>query len=78
MSDQPQVSWPWQADWDRREECWLFINTETGERTFDYNYDRMNGGGQQGYGGGGYRDGRDRGESALSVRAGIPAAPVRM
>ncbi|TKX21746.1 hypothetical protein C1H76_6242 [Elsinoe australis] len=29
----PQVPRPWRAEWDGREEKWVFINEETGDRT---------------------------------------------
>ncbi|KAI8931677.1 hypothetical protein NX059_011324 [Plenodomus lindquistii] len=32
----PPVSPPWYAEWDGRDNCWLFVNQQTGERTFTY------------------------------------------
>ena len=43
----PQVPPPWVAEWDGRDNRWIFVNRETGERTFDFPQSR-------GYGGGGY------------------------
>jgi hypothetical protein len=58
----PPVSPPWYAEWDGRENRWLFVNQQTGERTFNYpgpGYAQQQGsyGGPQGgygYGQGGY------------------------
>ncbi|KAH7397448.1 hypothetical protein BKA66DRAFT_438006 [Pyrenochaeta sp. MPI-SDFR-AT-0127] len=51
----PPVSPPWFAEWDARDNRWLFVNQQTGERTFTYpgpGYGQQQGG----YGGnqGGY------------------------
>jgi hypothetical protein len=43
----PQVAPPWVAEWDDREDRWMYLNRETGERTHEHP-------GQRGYGGGGY------------------------
>ncbi|KAH7084332.1 hypothetical protein FB567DRAFT_79761 [Paraphoma chrysanthemicola] len=32
----PPVSPPWYAEWDGRDNRWLFVNQQTGERTFTY------------------------------------------
>ncbi|KAF2227777.1 hypothetical protein BDZ85DRAFT_7504 [Elsinoe ampelina] len=32
----PQVPQPWFAEWDSREGRWLFINNDTGDRTYDF------------------------------------------
>jgi hypothetical protein len=32
----PPVSPPWHAEWDGRDNRWLFVNQQTGERTFTY------------------------------------------
>jgi hypothetical protein len=32
----PPVSPPWQTEWDARDNRWLFVNQQTGERTFTY------------------------------------------
>jgi hypothetical protein len=32
----PPVSPPWFAEWEGRDQRWLFINQQTGERTFNY------------------------------------------
>lgn len=32
----PPVSPPWYAEWDTRDSRWLFVNQQTGERTFTY------------------------------------------
>lgn len=32
----PQVPAPWVAEWDSRDNRWLYVNRETGERTFEY------------------------------------------
>lgn len=61
---------PWFAEWDQRDQRWLYINTQTNERTFEHphpnyqqggyggNYPPQQGGNyppqQGGYGGGGY------------------------
>lgn len=58
----PPVSPPWYAEWDGRDNRWLFVNQQTGERTFTYpgpGYAQQQGsyGGPQGgygYGQGGY------------------------
>ncbi|OAL02928.1 hypothetical protein IQ06DRAFT_245717 [Phaeosphaeriaceae sp. SRC1lsM3a] len=58
----PPVSPPWFAEWDARDSRWLFVNQQTGERTFTYpgpGYAQQQGsyGGPQGgygYGQGGY------------------------
>jgi hypothetical protein len=52
----PPVSPPWFAEWDSRDNCWLFVNQQTGERTHTHpgpGYGQQQGGyGQQqgGYG----------------------------
>jgi hypothetical protein len=65
----PPVSPPWFAEWDSRDNCWLFVNQQTGERTHTHprpgygqqqgGYGQQQGGygassGQYGYGQGGY------------------------
>lgn len=59
----PPVSPPWSAEWDSRDNRWLFVNQQTGERTFTYpgpGYAQQQGsygapqGGQYGYGQNGY------------------------
>lgn len=58
----PPVSPPWFAEWDGRDNRWLFVNQQTGERTFTYpgpGYAQQQGNygppqGQYGYGQGGY------------------------
>lgn len=32
----PPVSPPWHVEWDARDNRWLFVNQQTGERTFTY------------------------------------------
>lgn len=32
----PPVSPPWYAEWDARDNRWLFVNQQNGERTFTY------------------------------------------
>jgi len=32
----PPVSSPWYAEWDQRENRWVFVNQQNGERTFQY------------------------------------------
>ena len=32
----PPVSPPWYTEWDGRDNRWLFVNQQTGERTFTY------------------------------------------
>ncbi|KAF1912936.1 hypothetical protein BDU57DRAFT_339916 [Ampelomyces quisqualis] len=51
----PPVSPPWYTEWDGRDNRWLFVNQQTGERTFTYPGPGY-GGQQGGYGGpqGGY------------------------
>jgi hypothetical protein len=34
--DPPPVSLPWHTEWDARDNRWLFVNQQTGERTFTY------------------------------------------
>jgi hypothetical protein len=50
----PEVYRPWIVEWDNREERWLFINEQTGERTFQHPGQGGGGYNQGGYGGGGY------------------------
>jgi hypothetical protein len=50
----PQVPPPWRAVWDDRENRWLFINEQNGERTFQHP-------GQAGGYGGGYGSGYNQG-----------------
>ena len=38
----PQVPPPWIAEWDARDNRWLYVNRETGERTFEYPQARGN------------------------------------
>ena len=58
----PQVPAPWVAEWDNRGNCWIYVNRETGQRTFEFpqqsyrgdnyggNYGQQyQGGGQRGY-----------------------------
>lgn len=60
----PPVSPPWHAEWDGRDNRWLFVNQQTGERTFTYpgpGYAQQQGNygqpqGQYGYGQGGYNN----------------------
>ena len=40
-SGPPQVPPPWIARWDDRDQRWLFINEQTGERTFDFPQQRI-------------------------------------
>lgn len=49
----PQVPPPWIAEWDARDNRWIFINRETGERTFNHPQQQQYSGG---YGGGGYQE----------------------
>jgi hypothetical protein len=61
-SNPPQVPPPWIAEWDAREECYVYYNHETGQRTFQAPQQQYHGGagssGQQ-YGGAyGGREGR--------------------
>lgn len=50
----PQVPPPWVAEWDSRDNRWLYVNRETGERTFEYpqtrGYDTKPGQDFRGYG----------------------------
>ena len=48
----PQVPPPWVARWDEPAGCWIFINEQNGERTFEFPGGYGAGGG---YGGGGYQ-----------------------
>ncbi len=32
----PRVSEPWVTEWDARDNRWIFINCETGERSFEH------------------------------------------
>lgn len=34
-NDAPYVQPPWVARWDREAESWIFINEQTGERTWE-------------------------------------------
>lgn len=36
----PPVSPPWVAEWDSRDNRWLYVNRETGERTFEHPQNR--------------------------------------
>ena len=54
----PQPPYPWIAEWDQRDNRWIYINRETGQRSWEF--PRQGGssyGGQQSYGGGGYSQG---------------------
>jgi hypothetical protein len=44
----PQPPPPWIAEWDSRDNRWLFVNQQTGERTFEFPQGGY--GGQQSYG----------------------------
>jgi hypothetical protein len=46
----PQVPPPWISEWDGPANCWIFINRDTGERTYNNPLQYA----QRGYGGGGY------------------------
>jgi hypothetical protein len=50
----PQVPPPWVAEWDSRDNRWLYVNRETGERTFEFpqtrGYDANPGRDYRGYG----------------------------
>lgn len=46
----PQVPYPWQARWDERDRRYVFVNEQTGERSFEMPGNGYSGGG---YGGGG-------------------------
>jgi len=46
----PQVPPPWISEWDGPANCWIYINRDTGVRTFNYPLQYAQGG----YGGGGY------------------------
>ncbi|OCK83392.1 hypothetical protein K432DRAFT_440883 [Lepidopterella palustris CBS 459.81] len=35
QQQRPQVPYPWQARWDNEQGRWVFVNEQTGERTFD-------------------------------------------
>ncbi|KAK5051568.1 hypothetical protein LTR84_003220 [Exophiala bonariae] len=39
----PPISPPWIAEWDSRDSRWLYVNRETGERTFDHPQNRSYG-----------------------------------
>jgi len=50
----PPLPPPWHAEWDQRAQRWLFINPQTGQRTFDHPHPNQQpgyGGPPQGYGG---------------------------
>ena len=50
-SQNPPLPPPWYAEWDQRDQRWLFVNPETGQRTFNHphpNYQQNYGGYQQG------------------------------
>jgi len=49
----PQIPPPWRAIWEERDQRWLFINEQTGERTFQFPQQSSTYGGQYS-GGGGY------------------------
>lgn len=60
----PQVPYPWVAEWDARDNRWLFVNRETGQRTFDHpqqSYGGGGGGGNYPGGGGNYPGGYGQG-----------------
>ena len=73
----PPVSPPWCAEWDGRDNRWLFVNQQTGERTFTYpgpGYAQQQGnygGPQGGYGQnqGGYGNQGAYGQSAYDPTA---------
>lgn len=53
----PPVSPPWHTEWDGRDNRWLFVNQQTGERTFTYpgpGYSQQQGGYGAPQGGYGY------------------------
>jgi hypothetical protein len=57
----PPVSPPWYAEWDARDNRWLFVNQQSGERTFTYpgpGYGQQQGGygAPHGYNEGGYNN----------------------
>ena len=45
----PQVPPPWVAEWDNRDNCWIYVNRETGQRTFEFPHQPYGG---NNYGGG--------------------------
>ena len=59
----PQVPPPWIAEWDGPANRWIFINRETGQRTFEHPYSQQGGSGYGGYNnqGGGYGGGPQQG-----------------
>ena len=59
----PQVPYPWVAEWNDRDSCWIYINRENGERTFQHPQPSYGGSDnygercyEQGYGGQGRGD----------------------
>ena len=57
----PQVPYPWVAEWDQRDDRWIFINRENGERTFQHSQPSYGGGGGGGYGERNYDQGYNQG-----------------
>ena len=41
MTQKPRVFLPWTCQWDSGRETWVFVNTETDEQTYSYDYERM-------------------------------------
>lgn len=74
----PPVSYPWHAEWDGRENRWVFVNQQNGERTFNYpgpGYAQQQGDygapqGGYGYGQGGYNNQGAANQSAYDPTRG--------
>lgn len=88
----PHPPEPWIAEWDQRENRWVFINRQTGQRTHEFpqgGYENR-GYGQQGYQQGGYGQGgyeqpppqqkvdHSARNTALGVGAGLLGGAVLM
>lgn len=51
QAQHPPLPPPWRAEWDQRDNCYIFINPQTNERTFEHPHPNYQ---QQGNYGGGY------------------------
>jgi len=87
----PQVSYPWRAVWDARDNRYVFENEQTGQRTFEYpgggergRYDQQGGYGQGANYGNEYGQGKQQkpdhhyGGMALAGAAGLAGGALLM
>lgn len=76
----PPVSPPWVAEWDSRDNRWLYVNRETGERTFEHPQNQ----GYRGQGQGGFYEQEPAKQShtgrnvALGAAAGLAGGALAM